>query len=114
YSDAEVQKNMADPALRALMDGMSYDVDESLPSFDDYTITVTLKDGRTFSRQEKDLPGNVRHPMSWDEAEHKFWNAARFCAVDLGKERYQKIIRLCKNLEQLADMRELADAMTLG
>ena len=52
--------------------------------------------------------------MSWDEAEHKFWNAARFCAVDLGKERYQKIIRLCKNLEQLADMRELADAMTLG
>ena len=114
YSDAEVQKNMADPAFRALMDGMSYDVDESLPSFDDYTITVTLKDGRTFSRQEKDLPGNVRRPMSWDEVEHKFWNATRFCAVDLGKEQYREIIRLCKNLEQLADMRELADAMTLG
>ena len=52
--------------------------------------------------------------MSWDEVEHKFWNATRFCAVDLGKEQYREIIRICKNLEQIEDMRELADAMTLG
>lgn len=107
-----VTEKMASPEFQELMPRLTYDVDLSLPTpFDNYPITVTLKDGRKFSKVESMLPGNVVNPLSWDDLVHKTWNCTKFSAVDLGKEKYQKIIDLCKHLEELEDMNELLEAM---
>lgn len=107
-----IDAHMADPAFIDLMNRMTFEIDSSIKTpFDNYTMTVTLKDGRSFTRLEGNLLGNAVHPMDWEDVEHKFWNSTRFAAVDLGKEKYQKIIDLCKNLDQLEDVHELLDAM---
>ena len=113
YDDEMIHKRMADPAFVELMGRLHYSVDEDLsrPPFDDYPIEVTLKDGRKFSKVEDMLPGNVKNPMSWEQIEHKFWNCTKYAAVDLGKEKYEKIIALCKKLDTLEDTHELLEAM---
>ncbi|MCI8291987.1 MAG: MmgE/PrpD family protein [Hespellia sp.] len=112
YEADVIKEKMASPEFQDLMPRISYETDPSLPPFDDYPITVTLKDGRTFSKIEDMLPGNVKNPMSWEQIEHKFWNCTRYSAIDLGKEKYEKIIELCKNLEKLEDMNELLNVLT--
>jgi 2-methylcitrate dehydratase PrpD len=112
FEEEVVKEKMATPEFKELMPRLSFEADDSLPTpFDNYPITVTLKDGRRFSKVESMLPGNVINPMSWEQLEQKFWNCTRFSAVDLGKEKYQKIIDLCKHLDELEDMTELLEAM---
>ena len=106
-----IAARMASPEFQELMPRLTYEVDESLPPFDYFPIKVTLKDGRVFSKVESSVPGNVNDPMSWEQLESKFWNCTRFSAVDLGKEKYQTIIDLCRRLEELDDVRVLLDAM---
>lgn len=107
YEQETIDKCMASPEFQDLMPRLSYTVDPSLPPFDNYPIEVVLKDGTTYNHVEDKLLGNVVNPMTWEQIEHKFWNCTRHSAVDLGKEKYDKIIEYCKNLEQLDDMRDL-------
>lgn len=112
YDPEIIAEKTAAPEFKDLMPRLTYDVDMSLPPFDDYPITVTLKDGRKFSKVESMLLGNVKNPMTWEQIEHKFWNCTKSSAVDLGQEKYQKIIEICKNLENMDDMNVLLEAMT--
>ena len=111
YEADEVMKNMADPVFTELMGRLHYTQDFSLPVFDDYPIEVTLRDGRTFKVIERELAGNIINPMSWEEVEHKFWNCTRYAAVDLGEEKYKKIIDLCRRMEEIDDISVLMDAL---
>lgn len=107
-----IDKSMSNPYFVDLMNRMTFEVDPSIKTpFDNYTITVTLKDGRKFSKVEDMLPGNTKNPMSWADVERKFWRSAQYAAVDLGKEKYEKLIDLCKHLEQVEDIHELVQAM---
>ena len=109
FQDEEVRKNMADPAFRTLMNNMRYTVDpQAVPhAFEGYIMHITLKDGRTIDHVESDVPGNVRNPMTWEQVERKFWTCTTLSAIDLGKERYGKIVAACKEMETMEDMNEL-------
>lgn len=111
FEQETVDARMASAEFRALMGRMSYDVDPSLPPFDDYPMTIKLKDGRTFSKVEDMLLGNVKNPMSWEQIEHKFWNCTKYSAVDLGKEKFQRVIDICKDMENVGDMHVLLEAL---
>ena len=111
YEQACVDRNMASPEFRDLMNRLSYEVDPSITPFDNYRIRVILKDGRTFSKVEDMLLGNVKNPMTWEQIEHLFWNCTRYSAKDLGKEKYEKVIEICKTMEQLDDVRELVNVL---
>lgn len=111
YEPEIIAEKMASAEFQELMPRLFYEVDPSLPPFDDFPITVVLKDGRTFQKIEKELLGNVIKPMTWEQVEHKFWNCTRYSVKDLGKEKYQKIIELCRNMEQEEDIRKLLDML---
>jgi 2-methylcitrate dehydratase PrpD len=108
FDDKVVKEKMSNPEFCGLMKRLYFDADDSIPTpFDNYPITVTLKDGRQFSKVENMLPGNVINPMSWEQIEHKFWNCMKYAAMDLGEEKYEKIIDICKHLDEITDMKEL-------
>lgn len=109
FQDDEVKKNMADPQFRALMNSLHYTVDpEAVPhAFEGYIMRIALRDGRTIDHVESDVPGNVRNPMTWEQVEQKFWTCTTLSAIDLGRERYEKIIAACREMEAIGDMNEL-------
>src|SRR5690348_17340340 len=37
-----------------------------------FRITITLRDGSVFNREQEDYPGFLTHPMSWQDAVGKF------------------------------------------
>ncbi len=111
YEAETVKANMINPEFTELMGRLHYDQDLTLPVFDDYPIEIVLKDGRKFSFIERELAGNIINPMSWEEVERKFMNCTKYSAVDLGEERYRKIIDFCKNLENMDDVKPLLDAL---
>lgn len=106
------EKNMSDPEFTDFMHRITYECDPSIVTpFDNYPITITLKDGRVFSKVENALPGNQANPLTWDQVISKYEKCAKFGATDLGKEKRQKAIEICMNLEKLDDVRPLFDTM---
>ncbi|MCO6497282.1 MAG: MmgE/PrpD family protein [Chitinophagaceae bacterium] len=59
-------------------------------------ITITLKDGQTFSIEKKDYEGFVTRPASWEVIEEKFRNLS---GSRIDKSLQDKIIEMVKNIE---------------
>lgn len=113
YKPEAFKASMSNPEFVEFMNLMSQETDESnKKAFDDYTVVVTLKDGRVIKRFIGDTPGNQACPMNWEQVIEKFWKSTKFSAVDLGEEKYNKVIDICKNMENIDDMRCLLYAMT--
>ncbi len=112
FHEDNYEKMMADPEFVDFMKKFSYTATpEITTAFDNYPIEITLKDGRKFSKVEGDLPGNQKNPMTWEQAIAKFEKVQKFSAVDLGKAKYDKVIEICRNLENVDDVRVLFEAM---
>ncbi len=89
-----------------------YTIDPSCGIFDGYSVEVTLKDGTKHKYTDDGIPGSVRNPMSWDQLESKFWKCVPYSAVDLGEEKYRKIVALCRDLENVPNVNVLMDTIT--
>ncbi|EEQ60677.1 MmgE/PrpD family protein [Clostridiales bacterium 1_7_47FAA] len=80
-------------------------------SFPTTGMRVTLKDGQQF---EVTLPfpkGHPQNPFDWEDVEQTFRSGAR--AVNLPEDKIQRFIDLCKKIDQLDDMSELAECLSL-
>jgi 2-methylcitrate dehydratase PrpD len=72
-------------------------------------VTITMKDGRKFTKQVDKVRGSPGNPMTRDELLGKY----RDCASRVLKgERLERSIAALENLEKLATARELIDALT--
>jgi 2-methylcitrate dehydratase len=69
-------------------------------------ITVTLKDGRSFTAENEFPRGHDHNPMSDDEVINKFQRLSRGLLNELAQ---RKIIDLCLHLEDLEDVRQLLE-----
>lgn len=106
------EANMRDPVYTDFMDRITYECDPGIVTpFDNYPITITLKDGRVYHKVIDDLPGNQTHPLTWEQVIEKYRKCAKFAAKDLGEEKRQKAIDLCRKLDELDDVRPLFDTM---
>ncbi len=73
-------------------------------------VTITMKDGRKFTKQVDKVRGSPGNPMTRDELLDKY----RGCASRVFQgERLEKSISALENLEKLASAKELMDAVTL-
>lgn len=72
-------------------------------------VTITMKDGRKFTRTVETVRGSPANPMTRDELLGKY----RDCASRVLKgERLERSIASLENLEHLATARELIDTLT--
>jgi len=89
-----------DPAIEAMRGKVSIVVDDDLAK-DAATVTMTLGDGRSFTRSITHNKGTPDHPMTDDEIETKFIDLA----IDrLGSENARQVVDMCWNLEQQDDL----------
>jgi len=67
-------------------------------------LKVATRDGRELSREILHRRGSPENPLKPGDVEYKFRNVARGC---LAPRRLERVIKLCRNLDHLADTREL-------
>lgn len=80
-------------------------------SFPTTTMRITLKGGK---QVEITLPfpkGHAKNPFAWEDVERTFQVGAK--AVGLSAEKTARYIELCKKIDQLDDMAELAECLSL-
>lgn len=112
YKPEVFKANMKNPEFVAFMNQITQENDESIKTtFDNYYIIITTKDGKEYKKLESNTPGNQANPVTWEQVIDKFWKSTKFAAVDLGREKYEKVIEICRNMENVDDMRQLFEAM---
>ena len=98
-----------DPVVAGLRRRVHATVDESL-SWAQAHVMITLKDGRKLERMVKHPMGSLEHPMSDRDLETKFVDLTDGI---LDKSRQKNLIKLCWDLENLADAGVIARAGAL-
>ena len=99
FTDARV----TDPVIAGLRDRISATVDPSL-SEDAAVVTLTLKDGRTYTEKVEHATGTPENPMSDAQLEEKF----RILVGDvLPREQVEALLGTLWDLENVDDVREL-------
>jgi 2-methylcitrate dehydratase PrpD len=81
--------------------------------FEGFPITIALKDGRSFTHVTPYVKGHTRNPMTWDDLSDKLNRCAPFAAISLPQAKLDGLVALCRDLEQVADMRDILTLMTL-
>jgi 2-methylcitrate dehydratase PrpD len=73
-------------------------------------VTITMKDGRKFTKMVEKVRGSPGNPMTRDELLEKY----RGCVTRVFKgERLERSIAALENLEKIATAKELIDALTV-
>jgi 2-methylcitrate dehydratase PrpD len=67
-------------------------------------INIETRDGRKFGREILHRRGSPENPLKPGDIEYKFRNVAKGC---LSPKRLERVIELCKTLDNLSDTREL-------
>lgn len=109
--DAMTFENMHDPDHLDLIKKVTFDRDPNMAIFDGYKLKVTMDDGTVYEYTDDGFPGSPANPMTWDQIEKKFRNLVKFSVNPLSDEKLDKIVYLCKNLEQVEDLNELMDCL---
>jgi 2-methylcitrate dehydratase PrpD len=73
-------------------------------------VTITMKDGRKFTKTVDKVRGSAENPLTRDELVGKY----RGCASRVLKgERLERSIATLENLDKLPTAKELIDALTI-
>ena len=114
------EAHINDPELLDIASRVHLDKEEVLPlrkcfniftdgSFPRIEMTITLKDG-TVLKDEMQFPkGHPRNPFDWEDAEKTFRIGAK--VAGLSAEKTDRFISLCKDLENLDNVAELAECL---
>jgi len=97
FTDAAVR----DPEIRSLASRVTITIDPEAHGALASTVTVTLKDGRTFTRRVEYFKGTPKNPLSPDEMREKFLRTTR-------KYREADMTRLYVRLQNLENEPDLA------
>ena len=112
--DSFTDEAVRDAKVLALVEKVEMKVDPSLPpstSADGSraaTIAIRLKNGQTFTRNERFPKGSAQFPMNMDELKNKIRTCARGV---IGNDPCERAISYVSNLETLASIRPLADLL---
>ena len=81
--------------------------------FEGFPVTISMNDGRRFDHTEPFVKGHRNNPMTWDDLRAKFWKCTPYSAVSLPEAKLNRVIELCVHLEEVDDVNELIDNLTL-
>jgi 2-methylcitrate dehydratase PrpD len=101
---------LKDEAVLRLADKVTPKYDPSLPTrvIPPARMEIALKDGRSLTAEVVDAKGHPNNPMSWGELAEKFRDCASYSAQPIPEANIKKTIDLCRHLEDLRDVSELA------
>jgi 2-methylcitrate dehydratase PrpD len=102
------------PRMRAALDKVKVNAETDRPNDNESRrrspVTITMKDGRTFTKTVNAVRGSPKNPMTRDELVGKY----RVCASRaLSQERVERSIEALENLDKLPAAKDLVDALTI-
>ena len=111
---------LKDPAMLDMASRVHLDREQVLPlrkcfntfmegSFPKVEMTITLKDGAVLRGEMQFPKGHPRNPFDWADSEKTFRTGAR--VAGLTQEKTERFIALCRDLEHLEDLHEIADCL---
>lgn len=75
-------------------------------------ITIRTHRGKSFSMDVTQLRGSPEDPLSWNEIiVERVERCVSFSAYPVSKKRVQVLVDMCRNLDELPDVRELVSTM---
>lgn len=80
-------------------------------SFPKIEMTITLKDGTKLTGELQFPKGHPRNPFEWEDCDQTFSIGAN--VVGLSPEKKEKFLAFCRNLENVADMAEVAECLNM-
>ena len=102
FTDAKANDPLVQQALRRVQ----VIIDDSIPEPGTYCpVTIELKSGKRVSHTARIAKGHPENPMTETEVLAKFRNNAR---AIISADRSEQLIAALKNLEKIADLRDLA------
>jgi 2-methylcitrate dehydratase PrpD len=111
FAAAHDYERMKDPRVLAVKSRIRLELDAALTHARPRRqgiVEVRPKDGKTLRVHVKSVRGTADNPMSDREVEDK---ARDLIAPVLGSEKCEKLLALVKNLERVADVRELSSTL---
>jgi 2-methylcitrate dehydratase PrpD len=99
-------QNARDPVIAALRDRVTATIDPGVKE-DQVRATVTLTDGRKLEKVVEHVVGSLERPMSDGDLEEKFLGLAEGI---LPPARAQTVMNLCRTIDTLPDVAQLAAA----
>lgn len=99
------EENLNDPAIRALARNVRVELRESAPGDHAHVsrVTVRLRDGREFAREQREFPGMPSRPLSRDELLAKF---LKLTAPD-DRAKAERLFAQLAEVEKVEDMSAL-------
>lgn len=102
------QEGLRAPDVLAMADRVSYrpvGAGEQRSKFPE--VEVRTRDGRVLRCKAESLPGDPRHPASWDMLQAKFRDCVSFSARPVAESQVSEAIGMIKELEQLPDATDI-------
>lgn len=110
FSDEEINR----PDKRELIKKITAEIDPEIKNqFEGFTVEITLNNGKKFSNTNDFVLGHPENPMSWEDVQEKFRRCVPHAARKLSKEKCARIIEIIGDLENIEDMSELVQALTV-
>jgi 2-methylcitrate dehydratase PrpD len=112
------EDGLRDPAVLAMADRVSYrqatepvtgkggSADVSRTS-----VEIVTRDGRRYEHRATGVPGDPKNPVGWERLEAKFRDCVSFSARPIPAPNVERVIRLLRDLENLADATQVVRAL---
>lgn len=109
FLDAFEEAELKDAEKNAFMQRIEVEIsdDPSIGIFDGYTTEIYMKDGAVYRMKETDVLGGMTCPLSWEQIEAKYWKCVPYAAREVSQKKLEKIVYLCRHLEDVEDMNDL-------
>ncbi|HXE12584.1 MAG TPA: MmgE/PrpD family protein [Bryobacteraceae bacterium] len=112
YVPQRIRRNDVQSLLRRVSISPNAAYSQRFPEEMPCRLRITLRDGRILTKENRDYPGSISQPMSWEAVSKKFHGlAARYCA-DAERNRIVNAIADLENLRIRDLMRLLAGVST--
>ncbi len=113
------EAGLRDPAVLAMADRVSYrpgsqpvtgkggsqDVSKT-------SVEIVTRDGRRFEHRSTGVPGDPKHPVSWERLEAKFRDCVSFSAQSIDAAALDRAVGKIRDLEKLSDATEIVRLLT--
>ena len=104
------EEGLRDPRVLAMADRVSYRPAAEPPSgrggssdISKTSVEIVTRDGRVLAHRPDGVPGDPKHPVSWERLEAKFRDCVSFSAKPVPAGNLDRAAELMRNLENISD-----------
>jgi len=110
YTEESIRRPDVREFLKKITIKHAPDLEKYLPNPFTARITVTMEDGKTYSKEVLFAKGDPENPLSWEEILQKF--EILVPASMVSKAKKQKMIETIQHLEDLSDIKEFTKLLS--